>query len=304
MRWALDTKDPDASLLLANAYAALCMAHGPLTEGRAWLDEALQTDAGQSRAARAKALCSAGSLAKMQGDLERAREFGEASLSLARSVEEAEDIGRALLLLGIVAEDELDHDRSESLMREALAIFRSSENQHGVRKTLGLLGFDAIARKDYQDARSLLEEAVELSRKADDSSGVLTGVANLWYVFAQQGQLKDALPLLRESVLLAYELSDFLVVTSQLEDVAAVAAELRDYELAAVMLGGAAALLETTGHAFEPVQQEQHEETVAILRLGLEGDRLARSWDRGRKMTLEELVTDAVRFIDSAYRGF
>jgi tetratricopeptide (TPR) repeat protein len=236
----------------------------------------------------------------MEGDLERGRVLGEASLSLARSLGDAEEVGRALLLLGIVAEDELDHSRSESLMREALATFRKSDNDYGVRKTLGLLGFDAIARRDYEEARSLLEEAVKLSRHAQDSRGVLTGVANLWYVFARQGRLKDALPLLRESLLVANELSDLLAVASQLEDAAGVAAQRRDCERAAIMLGGAAALLEKTGHTFEPVQHEQHEETVNILRLELEGDLLTQSWNKGQKMTPDELVAYAVAFIDSA----
>jgi predicted ATPase/class 3 adenylate cyclase len=300
MRWAVDARESETSLHLANAYAALCKHHGPVTEGRTWLDAALAIDEGSSSATRVRALLGAASLAQMQGDLERAGAFAETSLSLARSVGDAEDIGHALVMLGIIAQDEKRHDSSESLLREALAVFRGCGNESEVRDTLGLLGFDAIARNDYEEARSVLEEAIDLSRETEDSWSLLRGVSNLAYVLAQQGRRKDALPLLRESLLLAHELSDLLAVACQLEDVAAVTVQLRDYERAAVIMGGAAAVLERTGHTFEPVQQAQHYETVSILRNELEAKRFAQAWDSGTKMSPGELVTYAADFIDSA----
>jgi len=300
MRWTIDRNDSDASLLLANAYAALCKAHGPLAEGRAWLDATLQADLGQSRAARVKALSYAASLAHMQSDLEQAQAFGEASLSLARSIGDLEGVGRALLILGYVASGELDYDKAESLQREALAVFRRCGNEGKVRLTLGMLGFLAIARREYDEARSVLEEALVLSRNADDAEGVLVAVANLGHVFVRQRRFEDARPPLRESVLLAHELSDVVMVASQLEDIAGLAAGQRHYERAAVMLAGASALREATGFTYDPVFQQFHEETVSILRRELEGERLRQPREQGGKMTVDELVVYALDYIDSA----
>jgi predicted ATPase/class 3 adenylate cyclase len=298
MRWALDAKDSDASLLLATAYAALCKVHGPLAEGRAWLDAALQIDAGQSHAARAKALLYAASLAEMQRDADQAEALGEASLSMARRIGDSEGIGRALLILGYVASDELDYDKAESLHREALAAFRESGNDGKVRVTLGMLGFDAIARRNYEEARRVLEEALVLSRDAHDSEGVLIAASNLGHVLVRQGRLEDARLPLRESVLLAHEQSDVVNVACQLEDIAGLAAGQHDCEQAAVMLGGAAELREATGFTHDPVGQEFHEEIVSNVRRDLDGDRLRRSWEQGRKMSLDELVVYALGFLD------
>jgi tetratricopeptide (TPR) repeat protein len=163
-----------------------------------------------------------------------------------------------------------------------------------------MLGFLAIARGDYASARSTIEEALAMSRRAGDQRGISVNVANLGFLSAWQGRFEEALPLLRESVLLAHELLDVGGVASQLEDIAAVAAARSGCEQAAVMLGGAEVLYEATGSAFLPVQHEQHARTVSILRRELDTDQLARSWDRGRKMTPDQLVAYAVEFIDSS----
>jgi predicted ATPase len=297
MRWTIASKQADATLLLAAAFGALCHAHGPVSEGRAWLEEALRLGSQTSPPARVNALIEAASLAKAQGDLVRALSLGETSVSLAHTLEDPATLGRALVTLGIIVEDALDHERSETLLREALAVFRASGNGSEVRSTLGLLGFDAIARGDLAEAGSVLEEALALSREARDARGVLRSVGNLWYVLARQGRLGEALPLLQESVLVAHELSDLPALACQLEDVAAVAVELRRWERGAVMVGGAAAIMESTGHTFEPVQLRQHEGTVSALRRELGEDGLTASLHRGQQMSADELVTYTVEFV-------
>jgi tetratricopeptide (TPR) repeat protein len=239
----------------------------------------------------------------MQGDLEPARAYGEASFSIAKEAGDLEGAGRALLVLGYIALDGSDYESAESLHRQALAAFRECGSDRRVRITLGMLGFDAIAQKDYDEARRVLEEALILSRIADDSRGVQVATANLGFALVCQGRSEEARIHLRESLLLAHETSDVVNTSLELEDIAGLAAAQEDCEAAAVLLGGAAEFLEATGFWRDPVMEELRQQTIAILREKLEGEDLRQSWERGRKMPIDELVAYAVDFVDSSGRG-
>jgi predicted ATPase/class 3 adenylate cyclase len=299
MTWAVDTGQSEASLLLASAYARLCAFRGPYGEGRLWLDAALQVGEEDVSASRVRALRLAASLAERHGDLERARELGEASLSLARRLGDLTAIGEALLALGINAGDAGDHDRSESLEREALAAFSEAGNQRLVRETLGMLGFLAIARHNFAQARAVLEEALELSREAGDVRGVLVGAGNLGHLAVRESRFEEAFPLMREALLLVHQQFDVQGVADTLEDIAAGAAAELHCEQAAVMLAGADVLREGAEAVLEPVGQALREETLSLLRRNVPEDELAAARHRGRGMTLDQIVSYAVQFIDS-----
>jgi predicted ATPase len=299
MSWTLEAGEARLSVTLATAYGALCAYKGPFTEGRIWLETALGKEGDVPPAARMKALLGAASLAQRHGDLDTAELCGQEALTLAKHLGEAESVGRSLRLLGIVSGDRRGFERSESLLREALAVFDQCGNDREVTETLGMLGFLEIARGDYAQARSVIEEALALSRAVNDPIGIGINVSNLGWVLARQGRFDEALPLMRESVLWVRDVSDVNAVANQLEDVAAAAAGLGDSVSASVMLGGAELLHERTDAAFEPVGRETHEDTVARLQRELDEELLSECWERGRNMSLDELVDYAVEFIDS-----
>jgi predicted ATPase/class 3 adenylate cyclase/Tfp pilus assembly protein PilF len=299
MRWSIDGCGSKTGLVLATAYARLCVYRGPFSEGRFWLDAALQnSDGEQAPAEWVKALLAAAGLAERQGDLEPAQEFADAALSLARSIDDSTSVGTALAVLGVTSGGGGDYERSESLLREALAVFSRSGDKRNVRETLALLGWVALARRDYAQARSVIEEALELSRRADDSRGVFYGVGNLGHVAAREGRFEEALQLLREALLIGQQ-QDVQSEADALQEVAAVAAAQSYYEHAAAMLGAADALREGTEAAQEFVAKALREETLSILESNLEADQLTAAWQRGRAMTLEQVVAYAVEFIDS-----
>jgi predicted ATPase/class 3 adenylate cyclase len=297
-QWALDTGASGMSLVLATAYARLCVYRGPFSEGRLWLEAALEHAGEEAAAERVKALITAAGLAERQADYEQAWAYGEASLKLARSIGDSAGVATALLGLGVARGSAGDYAEGESLLRQALEAFSGSGDERNVRETLALLGFVALARRDYAQARSVIGEALELSREANDSRGVFYGVTNLGHVAARQGCFEEALQLLREGVLLGLH-QDVQSSAESLQEVAAVAAAERHFEQAAVILGGADVLYEGTESALELVGQALYEETMSILRSNLEADELAAARERGRAVTHEQLVAYAVEFIDS-----
>jgi predicted ATPase len=298
MTWSLDAGESRTSLVLATAYARVCVYRGPFSEGRSWLDAALQDGGEQPPAERVKALLAAASLAVRQRDHEPARAWAEASLSLARSIGDITSVGTALLILGISRGTEGEYDRAESLLRKSHEIFLRSGDERNVREALAMLGWLALAREDYAQARVVIGEGLELSRQADDLRGIFYGVSNLGYVAAREGRYDEALPLLREALLLGQR-QDVQSEAETLHDVAMVGAAQRHYEQAAVLLGAAQALREGTEAEPDVVTQAREEELLSTLRANLEEDPFVEACERGRVMTLDQAVSYAVQFIDS-----
>jgi predicted ATPase/class 3 adenylate cyclase len=299
LRWALDAHEAESGLILANSYATLCVFHGPFAEGRAWLVAALEEGAAASPVARWRALNSAGGLAHRQADFEEATAYGEKALALARTMDDPQALGRSLRNLGLVVGSCEDFDRSDALQREALAVFSETGNDLEVRESLGMLAYLAIARGDLDSARSAIEDALARARDAGDQRGIQLNVSNLGHVLARLECFDEALEPLRESLLLAQERLEVKSVADQLLDMAIVAAGVGRAEDATVMLGGAEALYEATGSGFEPVGSQAHEQTLSTVRRELDSEVIAEAWRRGKGMTVDELVSYAVEFIDS-----
>jgi tetratricopeptide (TPR) repeat protein len=211
-----------------------------------------------------------------------------------------ETIGGSLTLLGVVASYRRDLETAESLWREALAVFTESGNDRDARQILGFLGWLAIARGDYASARSAIEKSLALSRDAGDRAGIVLNIGNLAHVLVREGRFEEAVGSLREGVLLAHDARGVNGVAESLVELAGAAAGLGMSGDAAVMLGGAEALYQRTESAVEWTTREWQEEILARLRHELDAERLSDLWERGRKMTLDELVAYSVDFIESA----
>jgi non-specific serine/threonine protein kinase len=73
LAWALAQRDGVSALRLAGTLARFWEVRGHLSEGRAWLGRALETEAPAPAEVRAPALFGAATLAYLQGDFETAR---------------------------------------------------------------------------------------------------------------------------------------------------------------------------------------------------------------------------------------
>jgi hypothetical protein len=162
-----------------------------------------------------------------------------------------------------------------------------------------MLAYLAIARGDLVSARPAIQDALARARDAGDQRGIHLNVSNLGHVLARQGCFDEALEPLRESLLLGQTRLEVKSVADQLQDLAILAAGVGSAEEAAVMLGGAEALYEDTGSGFEPVGSHAYEQTLSAVRRELDSAVMAEAWRRGKEMSVDDLVSYAVEFIDS-----
>jgi len=270
-----------------------------LNEGRSWLDAALREATEVPATIRQRALERAANLATRQRDVDIARGLGEESLELARLTNDTDAIGVALLQLGTNEHIAGNHGRAEELEREALDVFAASGNARQVRQTLGLLGNLLYQNGKYSEAREVCEEALAKSRAAGDGRNAALAATNLGQVLAHEGDIEEALRLQREALLLAHELLDLQLVVGALLDIGALAVSRGDHGSAGVLLTALAALAESMEFALASADADFFEEMLKEVHENLDRRVLDEAVDKGRRLSLEDLVAYAVEFIDS-----
>ncbi|MBW3634107.1 MAG: tetratricopeptide repeat protein [Chloroflexi bacterium] len=206
--WLLHTGAGERALRLAAALWWFWWVRGHLSEGRAWLEQAVAPTDDSPLETRARALYGAGSLAEAQGDYEQAARLHEDALALYRTAGDQEGVADALASLGQMARDQGDYDQAVRLLDEALATCRAAGDHRGAAYALIELGTVASYRGGGQLALALYAEGLEILRPLADSRGyaaALTNVATMTFV---QGDPERAAPLYEEALNLWHDLGD------------------------------------------------------------------------------------------------
>ena len=168
MAWSLDGGDLETGLRLAGVLFRFWSIRGELSEGRRWLEQALQRDADIAPAVRAKALFAAGYTALGQGDFAEAIRHFEASLELARQLRDDVAIAGCLVQLGWLRLAQGESEQAVALSEESLERARRLGDNRTSSLALANLGDAAFAGGDSAGAAQLYEEALALRRDVGD----------------------------------------------------------------------------------------------------------------------------------------
>jgi non-specific serine/threonine protein kinase len=326
LHWSLDASDGDAAVALCASLGDYWRLRGMLTEGRAMIEAALAIDAA-SATERAKCLCNAGALARLQSDLPAAAvALREASrLAAARNirVEALCELGLTLVALG-------DLDGAHAVLADAWELTESGIDDWERLLALHARGRLAVARGDLKLARRLRSDAVELavaSGAAEWEARARVGLGDVArlqrdYIGARE-QFERALSRYREienPVHLALGLRKLAHVALHLGDVGAARAALMEalaifrrveqpggrsacaVGLACLLSArgdavGATRLFGASGMAFEdttgvlqPADLRDRDEAVSRCRTRLGDAAFEEALDQGRVTPLEELL--------------
>ncbi|HEY0069990.1 MAG TPA: tetratricopeptide repeat protein [Chloroflexia bacterium] len=204
----------EIALRLCGALGRFWEMHSHLTEGRKWLDMALERGTGTaasaasaaSPAARAKALSGAGTLARYQGDFARARLLFDESLALRQALGDKKGIAASLNNLGTVAWGMGDYATARLLFGESLAVRRELGDKHSVAGSLSNLAAVCRHLGEHDEARRYQEESLALMRELGNKRGIATALNNLGGVAWGQGDYATARQLFEESLALEREI--------------------------------------------------------------------------------------------------
>jgi predicted ATPase len=198
-----------AALHIAGAIWWFWLVRGHLTEGRSWLERALQPRDGEAADAtiRGKALVGAGYLAYYQGDYACAASFFSQGRDLAPAVHSREHAG-ALNGLGLVSWNRCDYAGAGALMRESLDRFREHGDAWGIALALNGLGLVAYDQGRYEDAAALHRQSLALRRASGDRWGLAKALNNLGWVIHELGRFEEAGRLQEASLGIARSIGD------------------------------------------------------------------------------------------------
>ena len=132
-------------------------------------------------------------------DIKTATSVAEQSLALFRELDHKPGIAQALNIIGEIARIGGDVDRAKRTYKECLAISQQTGESRRVYFMTENLAFLALHEGDHERAMALQLEAIEMARETDNRLDLASALAFLAGSVAASGQLKRAAQLLGTS---------------------------------------------------------------------------------------------------------
>jgi tetratricopeptide (TPR) repeat protein len=298
--WSLASVAPEGRTLALRLVTALgwyWYTHGRATEGRARIEAAIGDGTGLEAAARANALHALGVLEQQQGGNERAIAAFEASLAAWHSLNDSRGIARELNSLGVAHWAQGEPQRSRSLLEESAAVARSARDDQRVAAAMSNLGILNLTTGEIDRAIAAFEEALVIDTRYADRWAIAVDHTNLGAALACAGKLDEARRALIDTMRTVVELGDNDLLASAIEACALLAAASNDDERAVALLSGAETLRQAAEIPLTPLEQELLEREIGPARSALDESRYRAVRERGRDLSLDELVAEATRAI-------
>ena len=292
LSWAI-RDEPETALRVSGSLWWFWFHQGYWREGRAWLEQALASTAGQAVPAphRAKALLGSGVLAWAQGDRSAARARLEESVDVWRSLDDERSLAEAMHFLAIEMMAQGDAGAARSLAASSVDMFRrDGRDRFGLAVTLATVGIAEMTLEDYGAARRALEESAAISRDIRDNWALALPLRNLGIVAFRQGDFVEAAKQLRETLLILRDLKERWFISRSLETMAEIVALRGDYGRAARLFGAGEVLREAVGASVLPFYRKDYDAGVEAVRNGIGEEALRANWAEGRTMTLDEAI--------------
>jgi predicted ATPase/class 3 adenylate cyclase len=292
---ALETAQSDGTPR-ARAAALICKAYvlgqtdliAQATSARMAAEVARQAE---DRELEAEALSLVCYNAYFRGALEEGLRIGADAVAIARQLGDPVVLGQALLAYAAVV---YAHDAraAETIYQEALSIveqsgdlFTTSFLRNNYACLLLLEGRVAEARQHFEAALAITRTLVPRR-----TPGTLN---NLGLVLLKEGDSTGATALFTDALRTSRLSGDVSAPAYSMLGLACLATIAGDLERAAILHGGANALLEAHGGAWESPEKEYRDESIATL-LGHFGTDFARFYESGSTMPRDEIVDIAL----------
>jgi predicted ATPase/DNA-binding CsgD family transcriptional regulator len=295
LRWLLDqdeTAEREAGLRLAAALGYFWWMRGYHTEGARWLEEALaraqhKDEADPDEATlRTSALCWAGALLTMHGELGAACTRLEEARSLAQQRQDSAGIARALTFLGQHAVNVGEVERAVPLLREALRVARALGDPYPIGIALFFLGVATFAQGNLTEAAAHYSEALDLVEAAGDPRLIAAVHVELGVIAGQQSDLRSALLHLRAVLEASEYLRDRWLLSLGARATLAVVPAQGDAVAYARLQGAADKLRQATGGGRVPWETTVAEQTAAF--------------HEGRSLSTGDVSALALRLLEDA----
>jgi predicted ATPase/DNA-binding SARP family transcriptional activator len=334
LKWWLDHSEGEAGMQLAGALGYYWYVRNYWSEGGGWLEAVLARDHNPPGRPRAWALYQAGHLAILQGEHEKAESLLLESYNLSQVVSHHHAMAWSLFARAWLEGDRGNHTQADQFNDSAYSLFDELDDLVGMAYCLHLKGEDAREMGDYLNAIAFCEKSLAMFRKLgipgsifldlitlseirlyQGNTGLALGYAEdalqltqalgdrrghsmvlhiLGKVAYQQGEFQAAASRLRKAISVFSEVGDKWFLMICLEQLALVASAQGQVEAAARWLGSTEVLRKAFSLPRRPADQPLYERNVAEIQARVGRDAFDLAWEEGCKMTLEQVVDDAL----------
>ncbi|HEV2106963.1 MAG TPA: LuxR C-terminal-related transcriptional regulator [Thermomicrobiales bacterium] len=289
-------------LELTNALDPVWWYLGHSREGARWLGWGLARSDGVPAPLVARATLAAARLAAERCDHVEATRLAMQSVDQARAAGEKVALAKALSLLGQIAQLAGDPMTGRARFEDALAVWREAGDPEGIvttqtlMATLGDLG--GVDRPGNPDdlalARTRWEEELRFSRAQSSAVGVARALGGLAYVAYKAREYPRARDFSHQALRLRWDMHDLRALPASFEDLADIAGMTGQPLVAARLYGVAEALREVIDAPMPPWFLAEYQREVMVTRQALAEDVFVAEWTAGRRLSLEEAVTEAL----------
>jgi predicted ATPase len=262
-------------LRLVQALIAFWYQHGHATEGRRWLQRAMDVASTGGGAPLAKVAHGLGILMDQQGEPDAALRLFERSLAIWRELGDREQQARELNSLGIVHRHLGDVDTGRALLEEAVALNRELGDKDRLAASLANLGQVESAAGRLDRAVEVLREALAVDSELGNPVNIAIDQHSLALVSLRAGRPREARDLVCDIFDYVVSSGNTAFYVNTIELAAAIMAALDEPLLTARLAGAAEAIRQESGMLITPQEGALLEELLTPARAAV----TAQEWD-------------------------
>jgi predicted ATPase/DNA-binding XRE family transcriptional regulator len=230
-----------------------------------------------------------------QGDYQQAKELYEESLAGFREVGNIYFLGQALSGLSDIAQEQSNYEQAARFLQEGLTLAHNVGDMTMIANKLDDLGQLARMQGDYKLATKRFTEELIMCREAGYKFGTSSALRGLGRVAQSQEDYIAARSFYSEAILLSQEISNSLAVARNLSAFATLAAAQNKPKLTARLVGAAEAQIPSIRFEMSAKERAEYDQAVAAARAALGKETFIAAWEEGKKMTLDEAVSYALK---------
>jgi tetratricopeptide (TPR) repeat protein len=237
--------------------------------------------------------------AKAEGWYGKATTVLEEVLALEQNSGSKRLITYTFYSLAEVAASQGNYKQAAERYEEGLATDPETMNPVAIAAGSYGLGKVAWAQGDYEQATQKFKEALAFSQQAEDKFGTVLPLYGLGRVAQSQGNYSLARALHTEGIMIYWEIVvpswDVEGASYHLDALANLAVAQNEIDQAARLFGMVETLLPVIRFEMSAAERTEHDRAVAAARAALGEEAFIAAWEEGKKMTLEEAVSYALK---------
>lgn len=268
---------------------------GPVAEGRAWLDQALEVCEAHAGSLEKEIIelvfAGASELARYQGNFEQALMLKQRLLEMCREWGSERGMAATLNDLAIMYADHGNCERSLSLAEEALALRRKLVHPLGIAHALSGVCFAWICFDEPQAARQAIEEAVQMARDQQSQELLVECLITLLFITIRQEHYEEVQRILEELSPVIRQMADQVYVAMGIYAMGTLAAAQGQARQAIRLLGCAEQMAIMGGLRFEIPGRAWVEHTFLAGKADIGEAAWAQEYQAGQMLAAESGLT-------------